>query len=152
MEIAPQSNTLVETLDLGTHLSAHGPRDLLLWLELTVDGESVSTNFVTFARPKHLELAADPGISTMVTVDEGNVFHVGLSAESPALWTWLELEGMDARFSDNFFHLTPGHPVLVTVRPAAPMSGQDFNDALRVRSLVDTYASAETECGAQGRE
>ena len=89
-----------------------------------MDGESVSTNFVSFARPKHLELATDPGISTMVTVDENNVFHVGVSADAPALWVWLELEGADARYSDNFFHLAPGrsgarhrHPRAADERP-----------------------------------
>jgi beta-mannosidase len=141
VEIAPHANALVATLELKTYLDTHGPRNLLLWLELTVDGESVSSNFVSFARPKHLELATDPGISTMVTVEANNVFHVGISADAPALWVWLELEGADARYSDNFFHLAPGSSVLVTVTPAQPMNGQTFTDALRIHSLVDTYAT-----------
>ncbi len=69
-------------------------------------------------------------------------FHVGVSADAPALWVWLELEGVDAGYSDNFFHLAPGQSVLVAVTPAQPMSGQQFLEALRVHRLVDTYASA----------
>jgi beta-mannosidase len=136
--IAPQANTLVTTLELNEALQRHGTRNLLLWLELTVDGRRVSSNLVTFARPKHLELT-DPGITAAVEPAGDGAFTVTLAAERPALWTWLELERDEARFSENFLHLRPGQPAVITVTPAAPVSLDRVREQLRVRSLVDTY-------------
>ena len=43
-------------LNLTKYIKEYGIRNLMVWLDLSVNGKSVSTNFVTFARPKHLEL------------------------------------------------------------------------------------------------
>jgi beta-mannosidase len=40
---------------------------------------------------------------------------ITLTVKTPALWAWLELDGIDARLSDNFFHIIPGKPVRVAV-------------------------------------
>jgi beta-mannosidase len=128
----------VRTLDLRRHLDARGPRDLLLWLDLSVRGRKVSADLVTFARPKHLELA-EPEIKVAVSRAEAGAFRVRLTAARPALWTWLELSGADARFSDNFFHLQPGQPVEVIVEPSRTLPSGAFRKQLRVRSLKDTY-------------
>ncbi len=137
IEARPGANTLVETLDLSEHLQAHGARDLLLGLELVHEGRAESCNLVTFARPKHLELL-DPEIETQVEQVEPGVFRVTLTARHPALWAWLEVEGVRARYSDNFMHLFPGRPVEVVVTADTPTI-QQFKERLRVKSLVDTY-------------
>ena len=134
----PLQNALVDTLELGAYLKQHGPRDLMLWLECSVEGEPVSTNFVSFARPKHLELD-EPAISTQVESLGDNRFVVTLSATHPALWVWLELDGTDARYSDSFVHLVPGRPEKIVVSPAGAMDLDQFQAALSVRSLIDTY-------------
>ena len=138
VQIPALGNSLVETLDLQRYLQEFGPRNLLLWLELTVASEPVSTNLVLFARPKHIELA-DPHITTTVTGTNKEDFVITLTAESPALWAWLELDGVDAGCSDNFFHLRPGVPVEVTLSPAAALSREEVEKRLRVHSLIDTY-------------
>jgi len=138
VEIVPQTNTLATTLDVKEELRRHGARNLLLWLELTVDGRRVSTNLVNFARPKHLELP-EPGITATVEAAENGTFTVTPTAERPALWAWLELEQNEARFAENFVHLRPGHPVAVTVTPAAALTADEVRGQLRIRSLVDTY-------------
>ncbi len=101
------------TLSLGKDIKQYGLRNLMVWLELSVKGKTVSTNFVTFARPKHLELC-NPDIKTEIGQAGGNIV-VTLTAKAPALWTWLELSDADARFSDNFFHLRPEKPVKITI-------------------------------------
>jgi beta-mannosidase len=116
-------------------LAQLGLRDSLVWLELNVAGEPASSNLVTFARPKHLELAKNPGIR--VTVNKQG--HLTLRSDKPALWTWLELTGVDARFSNNFFHLRPGRSVKVTVTTARPLAPSELRRRLVVRSLADTY-------------
>jgi beta-mannosidase len=128
----------VNRLQLAQYVKANGIRDLMVWLELKVKSKTVSTNFVTFARPKHMELAA-PDIQTEINAERGSA-AITLTAKKPALWTWLELDGMDARFSDNFFQLQPGKPVNITVSTEKPLSSAEISKKLRIRSLFDTYA------------
>lgn len=111
----------------------------MVWLDLSMHGRCVSNNFVSFARPKQMELA-DPGISAKVKPARDGGFAVTLQAKKPALWAWLELADTEASYSDNFFHLAPGRQVEVTVRPAGPLTPAQFNKRLVVRSLVDTYS------------
>ncbi|MFA4944570.1 MAG: glycoside hydrolase family 2 protein [Lentisphaeria bacterium] len=133
-------NRLATTLDLGKFAEGAAARNLLLWLELEVDGAVVAENFVSLVRPKHLELAA-PGIRATVKRQKDGALAVTLKAAKPALWVWLEAGELDVRYSDNFFHLRPGRPVTVTVRSPAKLDAAAFGAGLKVRSLVDTFAA-----------
>ncbi|HUM69959.1 MAG TPA: hypothetical protein PLK31_14065, partial [Chloroflexota bacterium] len=130
--IPPNQNSLMETLNLQQALVAHGPRRLLLWLSLQIDGQTIATNLVHFARPKHLELP-DPQLK-MTVVDNT---HVTLTAHKPALFVWVETLAADGRFSDNFFHLRPGETMTIAAHMAdgSPLSPEN----LRVQSLFNTY-------------
>ena len=97
----------------------------------------VSDNLVSFVLPKELRLG-DPRLTAAIA-KKGKEFRVTLTAEQPALWTWLSLENGDARYSDNFVHVTAGAPVEIVVHPEHPLSQTEFTKALRVRSLFDTY-------------
>ena len=136
----PRQDTLVETLDLSDWIEAEGVRNLLLWLDLEVDGEVVSTNFVNFARPKHLNLV-EAKVEAEVKVEGAgeDSFEVTLTTDVPALWVWLEIEDQPASYSNNFVHLRPGKPVTITVEPRQPLGADAFAQRLMVRSLVDTY-------------
>jgi beta-mannosidase len=127
----------VNTLSLSKDIKQYGVRNLMVWLELAVKGKTVSTNLVTFARPKHLELC-NPDIKAEIGQAEGSSV-ITLNAKAPALWTWLELTDSDARFSDNFFYLQPDKPVKITLTTQEPLSAAQIRKNLRVRSLFDTY-------------
>ena len=127
----------VQVLNLKRHLKEHGPRNLLLWLDLAVRGKIVSDNLVLFERPGKIDLP-DPELRATVKADEDG-FQVAVKAKHPALYVWLELDGTDAAFSENFFCLRPGTAATVRVHPEARLSVKAFKAALRVRSLVDTY-------------
>jgi beta-mannosidase len=114
------------------------PSDLLVWLKLDIDGKTASENLVTFAYPRELQLL-DPQLKTDITEQNGD-FKVKLTAVHPALYTWLSFDGVDARCSDNFFHIRPGEPVEIIVHPAVPTTRDAFMKFLKVRSLYDTYA------------
>ena len=133
------SSAAATTADLKELLSTHTPRAVLVWLELEIDGEIVSDNLVLFARPKHLELKRNPGLSAEIRKNSDEGFNVTLSTDAPALWTWLELDGAEAKFSDNFIHLRPGAHRTITVTPAQPMTKADLEKRLKIQSLVDTY-------------
>ena len=136
--IPARATQLSHTLNLADQIKAHGARGSLLWLALSVDGEAVSTNLVTFARPKHLELG-DPAFAVSIR-QNGNDFTVTLSVERPALYTWLTLSDLDAAYSDNFVHIAPGQPVEITISALpAGTTLADVQGQLQVNSLVDTY-------------
>src|SRR5689334_23564398 len=65
-------------------------------------------------------------------------FRVAIHADKPALWVWLELDGEDARYSDNFVHLTAGSTASILVRPRRKLSQAEFERALRVRDRKST--------------
>jgi beta-mannosidase len=137
VNIAPRTSASVQTLDLNAAAQQHGENNLLVWLGLTMAGREVSRNLVTFARPKDIDLSA-PSLKTEITESKTG-FHVKLSAEKPALWAWLRVKETDARYSDNFVHLDSQTPREIEVIPAQSMSRADFENALVVRSLFDTY-------------
>jgi beta-mannosidase len=132
-------NERVMTLKLADLVGEMGPRNLLVWLRLSMKGRPDMTNLVTFARPKQLPLVEKPGISAAVVKLKDGSFRVTLKARNPALWCWLELDGVDARCSDNFVHLRPGRGVEVVVTPDKPLTVAGFRKKLLVRSLVDTF-------------
>jgi beta-mannosidase len=119
--------------------SGSGPRDLLIWAEIEMAGEVISRNHVAFAKPKHLELV-DPKIEWSVAAAKGGSFVVTMLAKHPALYMWLELDGIDARFSDNFFDLRAGESRQVTINPTHKSDLNALKAALKVRSVYDTYA------------
>ncbi len=150
LRVAVQSTRKVETLELQELTEQHENRGLLVWLELEAPGQPLSRNLVFFARPikrprifsprpKHLALDRKPEIAAKIARKAGGAFAVTLATKRPALWVWLEIDGVDARLSDNFCHLRPGAPLVVSVQPAREMSVKELRKSLTVRSLVDTY-------------
>jgi beta-mannosidase len=136
-KIPARRNVRVATLAFDRELKQHGARNLLLWLELSAESGPLSTNLVTFSRPKHLA-CRPPVIQATVKAGTNGTFRVTLKAKHPALWTWLELDTDDARWSDNFIHLRPGCPVTLEATPTHPLPLADFRRQLRIRSLWDT--------------
>ena len=137
--INPLADNKVMGLQFGDHLKEYGPRNLLCWVELRVDEQVVSQDVVFFTRPKHLELR-EPQFTTKLTHLDDGAFAVTIDTTVPALWVWLDLTGVNAAYSDRFFHLAPGKPVSVTVTPESAMSMEDFQQALQVRNLFDTFS------------
>lgn len=138
VKIAERKSAMVKTLNLQEQIQKPGKDELLTWLKLEVDGKTVSENLVLLALPKELKLR-DPKLATTIK-ESSNGFLVTFKCEKPALWTWLELENADARFSDNFVHVAPGSPQTILVQPRQPLNKNDFVKELRVRSLFDTYS------------
>lgn len=129
---------VVKTLKLKSIVAEYGHRGLMVKLALKVGKKVVSENLVTFARPKHLTLQ-NPGLSVKVKAATKKSFDVTVSAKKPALWTWLELDGIDAKYSDNFVHLMGGESNTIRVTPKDKASLKAVKEALRVRSVFDTY-------------
>ncbi len=128
----------VITLDLSDMLAEHGPENLMLLAELHALGEVVSTNYAAFAKPKRIELQ-DPQIDAKIRSAGGDSWSITLSADKPALWTWLEVTGVDATLSDNFVHLGPGREIEIELTPVRKLTKAELAGKLKIRSLWDTY-------------
>ena len=113
-----------------------------LWhdcLEKQIDfGTSRPVPSLTPDRPRRMVLA-DPCLECQVEPASASSGRIRIKAAKPALWVRLELEGHRAVFSDNFFHLRPGHEELIGYEiqrdtPSDP-------DLLRIRasSLFHSY-------------
>jgi len=128
----------IGALDFSREIAERGPRDLLLWLDIAAGEQVLSTNFVTFARPKHLALP-DPEMTVEARKLRPGVFRCRLTARRPALWAWVEVEGVEARYSDNFICLPAGESAEIEIRTETHIALPRLRRGLRVRSLVDTY-------------
>ena len=138
LEIAPQKSRMVKLLELHETVANHGADNVLIWLKLAVDGQTVSDNMVSFVPPKELKLVNPQLKAAVKKVNDG--FLVTLTNEKPALWAWLSLDRMDAKYSDNFIHLRGDTPAQILVHTTQEMTEADFMKALQVQSLIDTYS------------
>ncbi|MCA9915256.1 MAG: hypothetical protein KC496_18010, partial [Anaerolineae bacterium] len=133
--IAPRTSACVQTLELQPLLDEHSARNVIVWLELHVNGETISDNVVTFQRPKHLALQV-PQIQAVLKT-EGDKQFIEFTTDVVAFGVWVEALG-EAEFhlSDSFFCQHPGQTISVQVISDAPISESDF----AVHSLADTHA------------
>jgi beta-mannosidase len=139
VRVEPQSSRRVRTLKLGALLRRHGPRNLLVWLDLLGrDRTRLSSDLVLFARPKHLELP-EPEVRLRAEPGTAGTCRLRVQAKRPALWTWLDVPRAEVAFSDNFFHLRPGQTRTLEIRPGRPMAASDLLKLVKARSLLDTY-------------
>ena len=136
--LPPQSSQMVLPLNLKPNLDRHGPNTLLLRVRLRSAGQTLSENLLTFAKPRDLDLL-DPQLHADITTS-GTTAIITLTAARPALYAWIELDGIDARYSDNFLSIHPDTPVRITVQLPTPLTSANLRQSLRVRSLYDTYA------------
>jgi len=143
VRLGANSSALQTTIKLADLLKKQSARDLLVWLvALDEQGTQLAWNLVSFCRPKHMELLP-PRIRVDIRPWDDNSYAVTLTARHPALWTWLSLEGVDAKYDDNFICIDPERPVRLRVTPVTRMKIDQFRQALRVSSIRDTYQEGD---------
>jgi beta-mannosidase len=88
---------------------------------------------------KHLALRR---VAIEVGVTEDTPGHATIRVRSDALARWVELSltGADVVFSDNYFDLPAGRETMVSFELPPDWSIEQTRQALRIRSVVDTYA------------
>ena len=155
----PKFGTIeLQTISLDSILNHTTTSNLILWLDLLdSEGYTVAQNHVLFDLPRRLELN-NPQIS--VDIDEisrsdisdglnslyedeeeeeqilsEQVYKITLTASAPALWVWLNLDGIMAQFSDNFICLKPDEPVEIYCSPLEPLTQYSFRKRISIGSL-----------------
>jgi beta-mannosidase len=96
-------------------------------------GQLIAENTATFVQDKDLILEkADHKLTWSKDHNQ-----VTLKIESPVVKRFVELKYQDHLFSDNYFHLLPHEPKIVTFESTNSL--KDIKDTIAIRSLVDTY-------------
>ncbi len=138
LAIDPGTVRRLGVLKMGDLLEKLTPQKLVVWLSIIADdGYVLSSNCRIFAKPKEMQIVK-PDIQVEIRPWDDHCYAVTLTAERPAFWSWLEVKGCNAKFDDNFMHLSPGLPVRIRATPARNMKIDEFREALCIRSLWDT--------------
>ena len=132
------ASVAVSEIDCAEALITLGERNLLVWMDLYVDGKLVSESIAHFVRPKHMELEKIP-VETQVDKLEDGTFALTLTSTTALLWAHVELTDTDFRASDNDLCMRPGQPRTLIVRPENELSLEEIENQIRVSSLADTY-------------
>ncbi len=137
--IAPQSDTLVCSLDFSARLSNSERRRTVLIAELWQGNVLLGQSLATFVPNKHLMLT-DPCLQWEVVEEKNGAATTRLWADSLARFVELSLEGADAVFSDNYFDLSPNRERQIQAPWPDGWDMERLRQALRVRSLYNSYA------------
>jgi beta-mannosidase len=134
VDVGPHSARMVQKIPTAA-LGAHDTPPLI-WTQWEADGRVMPGGCYFAVAPKSLGLQ-NPELTHHVEAAHGDEFQVTVSARRPALWTWLNLKGVGARYSDNFVHLRGDQPCHFAVKPSRAMALQEFRRRLEVRSVYD---------------
>jgi beta-mannosidase len=127
----------VDAPDFSEQVTAQNRRQVVLVYELWQEDERVSLSVVPFVPDKHLELA-DPKLHYTIGEIDGTI-TLDVTAQRLARFVWLEIEGADVIFSDNYFDLPAGRTAKVTLPKIEGWTLDRVRKALRMRSLVDSF-------------
>jgi len=142
--LAPSTRDSVCDVALAQPLDTYGATDLFLWLELKDEkGNTASSNVVYFCEPKEWTLP-HPRMRADIRIWDDNSYAVTLTSSVTVMWVWLSLEGLDARYDDNYFCLEPGKPTRIRVTPSRRIKPEQFNQLIRIGSLRDTWQEKRT--------
>ncbi len=140
VEVQAMSAQYCIDLELAEAVGGH-EQELYLEFELHAGGRVVSEGYVLFVKPKHFSLSDQPGLRAEL-VEESDRYLITLHSNAFALGVELDFTDRDARFSDNYFHMSAGSPRTVVLRKedlSEPATSEQLRENLRIRSLADSY-------------
>jgi beta-mannosidase len=124
-------------------------RETILVAELWHDGVLAARSVTTFGPDKQLllgrpnvewSLAAETGGSVGGGAAGGRRVVAHLRSDTLARWAELALDGADAIFDDNYVDLPAGRDVAIGFELPDGWTLDRAREALRIRSVIDTYA------------
>lgn len=142
--LKPASRESVSEISVADAIEKFGGTDLFLWLNLNDEqGNTVSSNVVYFCEPREWALP-HPRMRADIRIWDDNSYAVTLTSPFTVMWVWLSLDGMDARYDDNYFCLEPGKPTRIRVTPSRRIKPEQFHQLIRIGSLRDTWQEKRT--------
>ena len=137
VEVGPLSNRLAARLNFGNKVNDENRRHVIFVCELWQHTHCLACKVAPFAPNKHLELA-DPQMQVKVSEQQG-LLQYDITTQSLARFVELALEGQDVVFSDNYFDVPASCTQTVTSPLPEGWTVEQARQALRVRSLYDSF-------------
>jgi len=110
-----------------------------LWCRLIEHDREIARD-TTFTVPvKHAELPL-PEWEAKVEAAEENRQRLTLSGNTFAKGVWLQVQGVEARFSDNYFDVIPEVPVAIDIGTSRPVEAAELHRRLQIRSVAEVRA------------
>jgi len=103
----------------------------------------LSENILYFDKVKNLDLP-DPGLSWSVK-KERDYFDITITTERLAKNVFLQENGIEGFFTDNYFDMLPGQSITVTFTSESRLNISDFIDNLEVLSIIDSYSPGKED-------
>lgn len=132
-------SALCESLDFSEILQDKpARREHYLEFELRREGQPAVKKTVLFCKPKHFKFLA-PEITAQVHSREDG-YEILIQAQHYARYVELDFENMDARFSDNYFDVSPNMPQTVFLKKqelSLDADAEQVSRELKIRSLFD---------------
>ncbi|MCB9282833.1 MAG: glycoside hydrolase family 2 protein [Lewinellaceae bacterium] len=135
--LAAQSTTRMSSMALNSVLSQTDSAKCVLRLHLSDEGKELASALVYFLPPKDLDLPEAPDVQVK-SKRLGDSVQLVLSTGKLAKNVYLQWDGVEGFFSENYFDLLPGTEKTLTFTPKDKGLQPDA-DQLRIQSLVDTY-------------
>ncbi len=144
-KICPSSNSSTTPLSTEKVFSIskedldgdYNEKECLFTVKLILEDEVYSSNNIFFHPLKDLDFP-DPQWKYEITEGEGG-FDLTFTTVNLAKNIYVSADGVDGFFSDNFFDLLPGEEKTITFSTVEKVSSDDFNDMLKIVTLVDSY-------------
>ena len=132
--VGAQSNIEVHRINCSDLQEQHQDRDILCWVELQKDHQVIARNFGHICKPKYIDLQ-EPTINSQVEKLADGRIALELSSNVPALWTRIECDIQDIRWSDNFINLDGRHSVRVESVHPVDLNTEQLSTAISLSSL-----------------
>jgi beta-mannosidase len=133
--VGPLASVVARTI--WPEIPAKRVREVVFLCELSQSGRRLALVVAPFVPDKHLKLG-DPRLAVEQEL-AGEELALTITARSLARFVELALEGVDVIFSDNYFDVPANAVVRVTCPLPHGWTLDKARQALRIRSLVDTY-------------
>jgi len=124
---------LVWRWPMDSLLAGASPRRTVIEARLVNDSTSIARDLTFGVVPDSLELP-DPGVRVVSARRDGDAWRLRLTAARFAFGVRVTVDGMGARFSDDYFDLLPGDTKTVVVTPDRPID--DLTGRLQIRTLA----------------
>jgi beta-mannosidase len=137
VEIPANASTGVFSINKGELDGDYNDKECLFSVKLLIGDDVYSSNIIYFHPLKDLDFPA-PEWQYEVTEADGG-FDITFSTVNLSKNIYVTAEGIEGFFSDNFFDLLPGEEKTVRFSTGETLSISEFNDHLKVVTLVDSY-------------
>src|SRR6185369_9219109 len=135
--VAPLTSRSYFEIELKDLLREADRKNTLLYCELLVGGRVASTRDQFFVPFKELHLPQPQITYEAAPVRDG--FELTVKSDKFAKAVYLSVDDHDGSWSDNYFDLVPGKPIVIQYRARAPLTLNDLRRRLTIRSMVDAF-------------